>query len=644
MTINDSLILNPVESRRLAVRPRAAIAMGLLATLCLATPAVIANGAAANDSAESAAAAINAVDEIEIRPGNSTGADSAATARAVDASILSELTPTTLSSTDDATFLRRVSLDIIGRPATPGEITRFGLDPSTDKRSRVVSELLSSDEYASTWSRYWQDAIFRRATNVRAGIVRPAFDEWMSEQLASSRGWDKIVVDLLTADGAVAENGDTGLIFAHEGVPEEVAAEASRLFLGIQIQCANCHDHPWDKWKREQFHQFVAFFPRVSVRRDRNSDNMFDYEVASVDVDRQRAAVASQFLLSRIDRNRDGFISDAEAEGTQLKGAFARGKDFLDKNGDGKISINEILTAQPPDPNRPGQGATEHFMPDLTDPGSQGRKVDPAFFVGNNSVRSGMADAQRRAAVGRLITSQENIWFARAIVNRMWFEMTGTGFYTPIDDIGPDREVSHEAALQILCSGFVASGHDLKWLVRTIAATAVYQRGLNAEAEGFAHLEPMRLRSDQLYASLCQTLGVSGLPLRPTEGRRSPYEMRQSDPGQEEFARVFGFDPSTPRDELTGSIPEALMLMNSTLISQLISDRSPTSTISRLSTSVITDQDVISEMYLTAVGREPTASELEVAADYLQSSGNLREGLEDLLWALINSPEFMCKR
>ena len=120
--------------------------------------------------------------------------------------------------------------------------------------------------------------------------------------------------------------------------------------------------------------------------------------------------------------------------------------------------------------------------------------------------------------------------------------------------------------------------------------------------------------------------------------------MRMSDPGQEEFARIFGFDPSTPRDELTGSIPEALMLMNSTLISQLINDRSPTSTISRLSTQVITDQDVISEMYLTAVGREPTAGELKVATEYLRSAGNLREGLEDLLWALVNSPEFMCKR
>lgn len=581
-------------------------------------------------------------DDPKISPQSAT--DSVQMAAAVDRSVLAELTPQTLSTTDDATFLRRISLDIAGRPATPGEITRFGLDPASDKRTRIVSDLLAGEEYAATWSRYWQEAMFRRATNVRAGIVRPAFHDWLTDQLASSRGWNQIVTDLLTAEGAVAENGDTALIFAHEGVPEEVAAEASRLFLGIQIQCANCHDHPWDKWKREQFHEFVAFFPRISVRRDRNSDNMFDYEVASVDFDRQRSAVASQFLLSRIDRNRDGFISDAEAEGTQLKGAFARGRDFLDKNGDGRISITEITTAQPPDPNRPGQGATEHFMPDLTDPGSQGRKIDPAFFVNDQSVRTGMADAQRRAAIARLITSEQNPWFARAIVNRIWFEMTGTAFYLPIDDIGPDRDVRHEAALQLLCDGFVASGYDLKWLIRTIAATQVYQRAANSDGEGFAHCEPMRLRSDQLYMALCQTLGISGFPSRLPEGRRTPYEMRQVDPGRDEFARVFGFDPSTPRDELTGSIPEALFLMNSGQLGRLISDRSPTSTISRVSTQVISLQDVVSELYLTAVGREPSVSELQVGVDYVRSSDNVREGLEDLLWALINSPEFICKR
>ena len=562
---------------------------------------------------------------------------------AVDRSLWGDAIDSSVPLSDDATYLRRIMFDIVGRPATPGEITAFGLNPSENRRVDVISELLKSEDYGSNWTHYWRDAIFRRATNVRAGIVRPAFGEWMAEQLNSGRGWDQIATDLLTYTGPVNDNGAAALLFAHEGVPEEVAAEASRLFMGIQIQCANCHDHPWDSWKREQFHQFTAFFPRVSVRRDRNSDNVFDYEISSMNADRSRNPGASQFVLTRIDRNRDSVITEQEAKGTMLARIFNGPiKDNMDKNGDGKLSIQEITTAQPPE-DRPGQGATEHYMPDLTDPGSQGKKIDPAFFLGAKRTDSGLSDEERRNEAADFITSKNNPWFARAMINRVWYEMTGTAFYTPIDDIGPDRECVHEETLKILSDGFVRSNYDLKWLIETIASTRTYQRAPNTTAEGFAHCEPIRLRSDQLYASLCQTLGVTGLPLR-SEGRRAPYEMSRMDPGREEFARIFGFDPSTPRDELTGSIPEALFLMNSDLLSRIIKMPGDNNVITRISTNVLGEEDVVRELYLTTVGREPSDGELSIATDHIGSSAGLREGLEDLFWALLNSPEFGSRR
>ncbi len=564
-------------------------------------------------------------------------------ASAVDTSLWGDSITSAVPPADDSTFLRRVMFDIVGRPATPGEITAFGLNPSETRRTDIVDSLLSSTEYGENWSRYWRDAIFLRATNMRAGIVRPAFGDWMASELNSSRGWDQIATELLTASGPVNNNGATALIFAHEGTAEEVAAEASRLFLGVQIQCANCHDHPWDSWKRDQFHQFTAFFPRVSVQRDRNSDNMFDYEITSMNVDRSRSPVASEFLLTRVDRNRDKVITEQEAKGTPLARIFAgRAKEVIDRNGDGKLSIEEIMTAEPPE--RPGQGSIEHFMPDLADPGSQGTKIDPAFFLGSKEVASGLSDLERREVVAKLITAKDNPWFSRAIINRVWFEMTGTAFYLPIDDIGPDRECAHEETLKLLSDGFVANRYDLKWLVRTIAATKTYQRAPNNSAEGFARCEPIRLRSDQLYASLCQTLGVTGLPLRSTDGRRSPYEMQRLDPGREEFARTFGFDPSTPRDELTGSIPEALFMMNSQLLSRIISTRDASSVITRISTSALAEEDIVSELYLNVLGREPSDGELSIALNYLQSEPELRSGMEDLLWVLLNSPEFFSRR
>ena len=118
-----------------------------------------------------------------------------------------------------------------------------------------IERLLDSKAYAENWSRYWRDVIMMRATNQRIRLMQGSFERWMAEQLQDNVAWDKITTAMITAQGDVRENGDTALIFAHEAQATEVAAEVSRIFLGIQIQCANCHDHPTDKWKREQFHE-----------------------------------------------------------------------------------------------------------------------------------------------------------------------------------------------------------------------------------------------------------------------------------------------------------------------------------------------------------------------------------------------------
>ncbi len=527
-----------------------------------------------------------------------------------------------------------MTLDVIGRPATPAEITRFGLNPSPDKREAVVDRLLDSTEYGKNWARYWRNAILLRGTNVRSVLVQQPFEEWMAESLNENRSWDKIVHDLLTA---------TALFFAHEGEPEEVAAEASRLFMGIQVQCANCHDHPWDRWKREEFHQLAAFFPRVSVRRDRSTDDRTAWLVASVNRDQRRGRGVSEFLLKRLDRNRDQIITKQEAQRSPLQRLFANERimERVDRNSDGRLTIEEIRTAEPASNNRPGQGSTEHFMPDPANPASEGTRVDPEFFLGDRAIDSGMADLERRTAVAEFITSRRNEWFARAIVNRMWSELTGTAFYAPIDDIGPDREAVHEEALELLSQRFVASRYDLKWLIRTITATQIYQRDINSAADGFARMEPERLRSDQLYAVLCQSLGVDGMQL-PVQNRRR--YGRGGDPGRRAIDATFGFDPSTPRDEVAATIPQALFLMNSPQIDRLISARDAESPIARILETVSDEADAVRELYLAVLGREPTADELAICQEYLSGAGTVTEGLEDVLWALLNSSALQTKR
>ena len=564
------------------------------------------------------------------------------TAAEVDKLILAAEQTPLLQQVDDATFLRRVSLDLIGRPATPGEITRFGLTPSPIKRTAAVEQLLASNEYGENWARYWRDAILMRATNDRSAIVRQSFEEWMAESLNKNQAWDNIVEDLLTATGSVTENGATALLFAHEGAAEEIAAEASRLFMGIQIQCANCHDHPWDRWKRDEFHEFVAFFPRVTVRRDRNADKFRAFIVGSKDTSERRRFGVSDFLLTRIDKNRDQIISKQEAQRSPVSRVFTNDRimERIDKDGDGKLTIEELKTAQPANNNRPGQGSAEHLMPNLENPASEGTRMDPVFFLNDRKIKSGTTDVKRRTSAAGFISSRRNEWFAKAIVNRMWAELTGTAFYAPVDDIGPDREADHEAALDILCEGFTSNRYDLKWLLQTIIATDIYQRGINTDVDGFTRMEPTRLRSDQLYAVLCQSLGVDELDLTITDRRR----YGRSNPGRGAIAATFGFDPSVPRDEVASSIPQALFLMNSPEIDRLISGRSNDSPIGRITSKFDNDDDAVSELYLAVLGREPEEGELKVCREFLKDSDSSTEAMEDLFWALLNSSEFQTKR
>ena len=169
-------------------------------------------------------------------------------------------------SADDETFLRRASMDLIGQPPSPAEITKFVLDPSADKRAKLVDRLLASPQFGENWGRYWRDVIMYRRSEDRSLLASPALNEYLTEQFNKDTPWDKVATAFITATGDVRENGAAGLIAAQFGQTPEVTAEVSRIFMGIEIQCANCHNHPTDRWKRTQFHELAAFFPRIGMQ------------------------------------------------------------------------------------------------------------------------------------------------------------------------------------------------------------------------------------------------------------------------------------------------------------------------------------------------------------------------------------------
>jgi hypothetical protein len=506
-----------------------------------------------------------------------SAADSISTAAEVDRLLAAECPPgkSAAPGVGDAAFLRRISLDIVGEPPSPSEITAFVLDPANDKRTRAVERLLANPLYGQNWARYWRDVIMARRSNDRAlALADNSSVVYLTEQFNADRGWDQITKSIITATGDVRQAGATALAIAHEGKPEETAAEVARVFLGIQLQCAQCHDHPYDAWKREQFHQLAAYFPRVVVR-PLPLDVMPNFEITSHEKVR----------------------------------------------GGGR--------------NKAG---TEHYMSDLKDPKAKGTLMQPVFFLGGQQETEGLTDRERRAALAARITARDNPWFAKALVNRIWAELVGRGFYEPIDDLGEGRKCAAPKTVDYLSQQFAANGYDLRWLMRTIMATQAYQRQGRARAESdpapFSAVVIQPLRADVLFSTLGVALHV--------------YDLDQARPGprgrlggpRTQFEQLFGFDPSLPRDEAAASISQALLLMNSPPLARAMRADSQHSPLGRLLAAEKDDELALTELYLRTLSREPTEKELKTTTSYIRETGNRATAYEDILWALINSAEF----
>ena len=494
---------------------------------------------------------------------------------ALAAALFSESTDLAPRSSDEV-FQRRAWLDLVGDIPTPEEAIGFLLDPSEDKRERLIDELLANRSYGQNWARYWRDVVFYRAVDERSQLASGAMEAELTRLFNKGMPWNKIAERFVTTRGDILQNGDTAIVMAQDARTEETAAEISRIFLGIQIQCAQCHDHPSDRWKREQFHELAAFFPRVGVRQVR-------------EVTKRSFMVFANDNPSRRRRN--------------------------DNN------------------NRP---QAEHFMPDLDDPSAKGQQMQPRFFLTGDTVPVGTRDAKRRGQLAEWITS--NNWFSIAVVNRIWAELVGEGFYETVDDIGPDRIATAPEALGILSDGFVASGYDLKWLMRTICLTDAYQRAAcprrGPSDTPFTANVPQRLRSDQLMNSI-----YTALEETENDSTGGAYGPRRTFRTRREFAEVFGYDPSIDREDVGASIPQILATMNSGRLDGLVK-AGKKRVLKQLLEEIKDNEQLVVEIYLRWLCRQPTQEELDSFATHLAETGKRWQSFEDLQWALLNSAEF----
>jgi len=474
---------------------------------------------------------------------------------------------------NDETFLRRVTLDLTGKLPEPETLRRFAADSRADKRAQIVEELLQSEAYAVNWARYWRDTVTYH-TPASANYLRwKLFDSWWTTQIRRNRPWDQVVTALVTASGINDETAPVNYLTAMYGNPVEIAATTSRVFLGVQIQCAECHNARTEPWKREQFHELAAFFGRAKLIQHK----------------------------------------DVDGRGTPYA---------IESRADGQYTMTDKK-----DPTR--------LIP-----------MQPRFLTGE-SVSINANDEERRQALARFLTSPKNPWFARCYVNRIWTVLMGWGFYPTVTDLGSDAAPCHPAVLDLLAQEWIRSGYDTKWLFRTITATRAYQRSAPLATSSEVPIPavcPQRLRPEQVFEALQKALGFDENDKKiPAPAPGSAPAVQRHSGLRNMVYQAFKENPSTPMQEVQGKIPQALVLMNSALIQASVSAQGKT-LLADLLAKGQSDEQIVAGLYERVLARKPTKHEQATCLRFIQKVGDRKEALEDVLWTLVNSTEFLLKK
>ncbi len=286
-------------------------------------------------------------------------------------------------------------------------------------------------------------------------------------------------------------------------------------------------------------------------------------------------------------------------------------------------------------------------MSDLQNPEAKGTLMKPKFFITEQAIPIGTPDAVRRGRMAeRWLAGPSNPWFAKALVNRLWSELVGRGFYDSVDDIGPDRECRAPRTLDMLAAAFESSGYDYRWLVQTIVSTKAYRtesvsRGDTEPYAGLVRSVAQPLRSDVLLDAMADVLQTDPAALGAAGGGRGmgagPAMLRVG------FSEQFGFDPSSDRDEVGSGVRETLALLNGNASRfNINANRPPLSTILQQQNAPV---KIVDKLYLHTLCRLPDADERLTATRYLHDSPDgIPAATEDLFWVLLNSAEFRTRR
>ena len=478
---------------------------------------------------------------------------------------------------DDATFIRRVYFDAIGGPPSPEEVREFLLDSRPDKREQLVDRLLGltgdpsldiyNDRYAAYWTLKWSDLIRNNSNSVgEQGMW--SLHNWIRESFRVNKPFNEFVRELVTAKGSIYSNGPANYFRIHRDSTALTEATA-QLFLGVRLECAKCHHHPFESYSQADYYGLAAFFSRVTTK---NSEEF---------------------------------------------GIFGRETVVMVRSS-GEVSHPRTRQRMTPTP------------------------------LGGDPLDAEPLD--RRQPLADWLTSPDNDLFARSIVNRYMGYLMGRGLVEPIDDMRSTNPPSNPAMLDYLAGEFRESGYDLKHVMRIVMTSRLYQlssqptESNKLDRRFYSHYKVKRIPAEPLLDAVDNATGVQ------TKFQSLPLGTRAIELPDAEYPNYFLTTFAKPRrasvcecerspDE---NLAQALHTLNGDTISSKLSNKE--GRIQQLLNQKTPHDQIVDELYVATLSRPPSEAELAFSRTLLDESASPQQCYEDLLWALINSKQFLFVR
>jgi hypothetical protein len=463
----------------------------------------------------------------------------------------------------DGEFIRRVTLDLCGKLPAPEDVRASLADDRPDKRARLIDRCLEDKDYAAFFAMRW-GSILRNAQLAGAEQAAYAFHEWLKDMIGRNRPYDEFVRGIVAAAGEWQEAPAVNWYWQmRDDQLHQPVADTAQLFLGLRLQCAKCHHHPYERWSQDDYYGLAGFFARL-----------------------------------------------------------------------GRKSFGE-----PPPYYAERRRTTGEVNP------RTGKPIEPKLLDG--PVLDIPPEEDPRHRLVDWMARPDNPFFARALCNRMWGHLLGRGLVDPVDDMRETNPPSNPELLDALAQDFIKHKFDVKHLLRTICNSRTYQ--LSSEPNDYnrhdrqnhARYYGKRLIAEVFLDAVDQVCGTR------TQFSKMSRQARAVDLPHEGFGSyfldVFDRPPRSSACECArssgASLSQVLHLANSPEVENKIAEDN--GRIAKLVRAKVPAEKVIEELYLAALARLPSPDERRQALDHLAKQKDVRRGLEDLLWALLNSREFM---